>query len=85
MSHARDLDFIYATTLACRLIGRLGGALLGDRDRVVSGVVAGYRGNAQQSRYRRGIEEIHEESGARYSRGERKENAPARKKEMGGR
>lgn len=36
-AHTRswDLDFIYATTLACRLIGRLGGALLGDRDRVV--------------------------------------------------
>lgn len=36
-----------------------------------------YRGNAQQSRYRRGTEEIHEESSARYSRGGSKKNAAA--------
>jgi len=62
-----DLDFIYATTLACRLIGRLGGALLGDRDRVVSGTVTGNAVMPSSHVTVEGPGKIHEESNARYS------------------
>lgn len=75
-----DLDFIYATTLACRLIGRLGGALLGDRDRVVKRHGSRDRSNVQQSRYlvsrREETGKIHEESSARYSQTRRAAVAP---------
>lgn len=98
-AHTRsaDLDFIYATTLACRLIGRLGGALLGDRDRVVKR--HGSReppvmSSSHVTFVEEGeeIEKIHEESSARYSQtrlgGEKsrtrcdKDEGPFRRKDM---